>query len=124
MTLRNRQGGMSFIGLLTVIILIISMALLAMKMVPVYLRNHTIRNVIEGMKDVPGVSQMSSRKIKQLVLRRLDINSVYDFDNSTLSVQKVQGHHVIKAEYEVRQDVIGNVDIVMSFNEVAKVPLR
>ena len=115
---------MSLIGLLTVIILILSLALLAMKMIPVYMRNHTIRTVIEGMQDEPGITKMSPGNIKKMVMRRLDINSVYDFDRKTLSVKKVKGYYNIIVEYEVRQDVMGNVDLVMSFNEISKIPLR
>ena len=120
----KRQDGMSLIGLLTVVFLIISFALIAMKLVPLYMRNHTIKSVMAGMTDAPGVTKMSTRKIKQSILRRLDINSIYEFDRKTLTVKKVKGYFELRAEYEVREPIVGNIDVVLSFKELTKIPIR
>ena len=122
--LLKRQQGMSMIGMLIVIMLIIGFALLAMKLTPIYIRNNSIKTILEGMSDTPGITKMTPKKIKKMIIRRIDINSIYDFDNKTLTVKKVKGYFVLKAEYEVREHLVGNVDVVLSFKEKTEIPIR
>lgn len=121
---RNGQRGLSLVGFLMVMGLAIFFALIGMKMGPYYLRNHSINTVLQGMKDEPGVTKMAPNQIKDLIMRRLDINSVYNFDRKDINVAKDRGFFIMTAEYEVREHIVGNVDVILGFKNKAEIPIQ
>ena len=120
----SKQRGMSLIGMLMVIILIISFALLGIKIVPLYLQNHTVKKVIDGLNDEPGITKMSPRRIRQLTMKRMNVNSVYHFKEDYLSVSKGRKYITVIADYEVRENIVGNLDVMLTFHEKTEIPLR
>ncbi|OGT89593.1 MAG: hypothetical protein A2286_12655 [Gammaproteobacteria bacterium RIFOXYA12_FULL_61_12] len=121
--LAKRERGMTLIGFLIVVSLVISAALVVMKVGPYYLRNHSIKEVLDGLKEAPGITKMAPGQIKAMVIRRLDINSVYGFDSKSLNVTNEKGHIVVTADYEVREHIAGNLDVVLTFKEKTEIPI-
>ena len=120
----HRQRGMTPIGWVLVFLLIAFFALIALKLVPIYLKSFSVGSVISDLKDEPGISTMTSRQIISLVEKRLDVNMVTDVDANDIYVEKVGNTMTISADYEVRKSILGNVDIVVSFNKSVEVPAR
>ncbi|MBU0499502.1 MAG: DUF4845 domain-containing protein [Gammaproteobacteria bacterium] len=123
-SLSRDQRGMSLIGFLIVVALVIFTALLAMKLGPYYLRHNTIKSVLDGIRDEPGITKMAPGQIKDMVMRRLDINSVYNFDRKSLNVTKDKGFYVIAVDYEVREHVVGNADALLTFKDKTEIPIQ
>ena len=81
-------------------------------------------SVISDLKNEPAIGTMTSREITSIVMKRLDINLVTDVDADDIYVEKVGDTMTISADYEVRKSMLGNVDIVASFNKSVEVPAR
>lgn len=113
----KRQQGMTAIGWLIVLLLIAFFALLGMKIGPIYMENYTVKAVIKSMKQEPRITQESAIKVKDMVMRRLDINGVYDIKSSHVTVKKIPGLMTIEIKYKVQKPVIGNLDVVATFAE-------
>ena len=94
-------------------------ALIAIKMVPTYLENYSIRHVLEVMENDREVRKMTPREMKKSFIKRIKINSVYEFDRNALKIKKGKDGFHIDVNYEVRKPVAGNVSIVMEFSESA-----
>lgn len=120
----HRQRGMTPIGWVLVFLLIAFFALIALKLVPVYLESFSVGSVISGLKDEPGIGAMTSRQIASLVEKRLDINMVSGVDADDIYVERMGNMKKIIADYEVREGMLGNVDIVVSFKKSVEVPAR
>ena len=117
------QKGMTFTGVLVVVVMIVAMALTAMKLIPTYIRHSSIKTVMRNFKEEPGVTKMHPKKIKQMALNRLDINSVYDFDPKTLEVKREKKYIVLSTDYEVRKNMVANIDVVVKFSERVEIPI-
>ena len=120
----HRQRGMTTIGWVLVFLLIAFFALITLKLFPIYLKSFSVGSVISDLKDEPGISTMTSRQIISLVEKRLDVNMVTDVDANDIYVEKVGNTMTISADYEVRKSILGNVDVVVSFNKSVEVPAR
>ena len=120
----HRQRGMTPIGWVLVFLLIAFFALITLKLFPIYLKSFSVGSVISDLKDEPGISTMTSRQIISLVEKRLDVNMVTDVGANDIYVGKVGNTMTISADYEVRKSILGNVDIVVSFNKSVEVPAR
>jgi len=120
----HRQRGMTPVGWVLVFLLIAFFALLTLKLVPIYLKSFSVGSVIADLKNEPGIGAMTSRQIISLVQKRLDINMVTDVGAKDIYVEKVGDNMTISADYEVRKPMLGNVDIVVSFDKSVEVPAR
>jgi hypothetical protein len=120
----HRQRGMTPIGWILVFLLIAFFALIALKLTPIYIESFTVGSVIADLKDEPGIGSMTSREITSLIQKRFDVNSVTGVSTDDVYVEKLGGTLTISAEYEVRKSMLGNVDIVVSFNKSVEVDAR
>jgi len=115
-TLKN-QAGMTGMGWLTVIALVLFFALLIVKLVPTYIENYSIKTVLHSLEEEPLITQKTPKQIRELINKRLTINGVYDFDQKAITIQKDSGVLTVDITYEVRKPMFGNIDAVMSFND-------
>lgn len=120
----HRQRGMTPIGWILVFLLIAFFTLIALKLVPIYIDSFTIGSVISDLRKEPGISAKSPREILSMIEKRLDINMVKGISADDILVEKVGDTMTISAEYEVRENILGNVDIVVSFNKSVEVSAR
>jgi hypothetical protein len=120
----HRQRGMTPIGWILVFLLIAFFALITLKLVPVYLESFSVGSVIADLKDEPNIGSMNAREIITIIEKRLDINNVSSVKGDDIYIEKLGGTLTISAEYEVREPVLGNVDIVVSFNKKVEVEAR
>lgn len=118
----NKQRGLTMLSWLIVIGIAVFFILIGIKMIPTYLENYSIRQVLATMENDRAVRKMTPHEMKKSFLKRLKINSVYDFDRSNLKIKKENEGTSMKVDYEVRKPVAGNVAIVMTFSESAVIP--
>jgi hypothetical protein len=115
---------MTPIGWIFVFLLIAFFTLVALKLVPIYLDSFTISSVITDLKKEPGIAAKTPREVVSIIEKRLDINMVEGITTDDIFVEKVGDTMTISAEYEVRKNVLGNVDVIVSFNESVEVSAR
>ena len=117
----HRQRGMTPIGWIFVFLLIAFFTLIALKLVPIYLDSLTIASVITDLKKEPGIGAKTPREVVAIIEKRLDINMVEGITTDDIFVEKVGDTMTISADYEVRKNMLGNVDVVVSFNNSVEV---
>ena len=120
----HRQRGMTPIGWIFVFLLIAFFTLIALKLVPIYLDSFTIGSVISDLKKEPGISAKTPREVVTIIEKRLDINMVEGITADDILVEKRGDTMTISADYEVRKNMLGNVDVVVSFNKTVEVSAR
>ncbi len=118
----RRQQGMTFISLLVVLAIGVFFTLLAIKMVPTYLENFAIQEVLASVEQERSSRDLSRVRLKDNLLKRFQINGVYDFPRDKIKIEKVKGGRRILVEYEVRKPVAGNVYVVMTFSNSVVIP--
>ena len=115
----NRQSGMTMMSWLIVLGILVFFMLIGIKMVPTYLENYSIKQVLENMENDRKVRSMTPGEMKKSFMKRLKINSVYEFDRDAIKIKKEKFGTKFSVDYEIRKPVAGNVSIVMVFSESA-----
>lgn len=113
----RKQKGMTFAGWLVVLVLIGFFALLGMKLIPIYLEHYTVNKVVQGLRNEPLITKQSANQVRQMIMRRLDINGVYDLKSDNVSVKKSPGILHVAIEYQVQRKMVGNIDVLISFSD-------
>ncbi len=120
----HHQRGMTAIGWLLVMGLIAFFTLITLRLVPLYLEYSKVVSVLESLTNEPGIGIKSRREIISLVSKRFDINDVRDVSPKLITVSKEKGLTRISIEYERREHLMGNIDVVASFDKAVEVPSR
>jgi predicted membrane protein len=120
----KKQRGMTMMSWLMVLGIAVFFLLIGIKMVPTYIENYAVKQVLRNMENDRSVDKMSPVELKKSFIKRLKINSVYEFDRDAIKIKKQKDSRLFSVDYEIRKPVAGNVAIVMTFSESASFPLR
>lgn len=115
-TLKSQQG-MTAIGWLIVLGLIAFFVLLALRLTPGYLEFATVKSSLESLKNEPGITQKTPAEVRSMLGKRFDINDVKSIGSKDVKIDSQGGRMRVWVDYEVRTKVIGNVDVVTTFQD-------
>ena len=122
--IRHDQRGMTAIGWMLVLGLIAFFTLITLRLVPLYIEFGKVASVLESLPTENGIESMARSELLALVSKRFDVNDVRNVDPKLVKVSKDKGKTVIGIEYERREHLISNVDVVTSFKKHVEVPAR
>lgn len=118
----RKQTGLSFIGWLLVIGAIASGVTLILKLGPHYIDYYTMKSVIEGLPS-DRVHDMSRSELKETLEKRFKVNNLRDFKVSdVVKVERLRDGTNLLLEYERREHLFLNVDVVLTFSERYQYP--
>jgi hypothetical protein len=111
------QKGMTAIGWMLVLGLIAFFTLITLRMVPLYLEFGKVASTLESLKEQPNITQLTKSEIIKIVRKRFDINDVDSVDPKLIKISKDKGVMKVGINYERREHLVGNVDIVAIFDK-------
>lgn len=120
----KKQKGLTLISWVVVIVFLLFQGVIAMNVLPVYMTDSTVKKMMSGLPSDANTRGLSPSQLKNLVAKRLSINSVYTVKPEHISVKKGRGVHLVVIEYEPRGKLIGNLDYIVSFRHEAKIEIR
>lgn len=119
MRVPEQQRGMTLIGWVITLVIIGLVALIALRLVPVYMNSFTVGTIVEGLANDASLSSNNRGEIRDAFEKRLNINGVSAVDGKMLQFEEVAGGVRLIVAYEHRVDLLGNVDAVVSFQKEA-----
>ncbi len=114
---RNRQQGMTFISWLVILVVAGFMVMIGIKITPVYLEHYSVKESLESLKHEPLISRKPVGDIRKMLFRRLEINNIRSLSKDEVTIKRSGGVTTISVSYEERKPIIGNLSLVMSFND-------
>jgi len=114
---QNKQQGFTFIGLVIVLGFVGMVVFSVLKVFPFYLEHLSVKKALESLETYPAIRSMSTAAIKDKLEKKFNVNQVTSVDRKTIKVQRGTGDLKVDVTYEVREDYMGNVDIVLSFSD-------
>lgn len=120
MKVRRKQGGLTLIGFLIVLSMVIFVAFIGMKIGPIYMEYYSVVSAMNGVASERGSANLSPYDIRVKVLNRLYVS--YSAENvKEQHIKLTRGNGVnLRIAYEVRKPVIGNLDVVAKFDRTVK----
>ena len=118
----ERQRGMTLIGMLLLLILIGFVAVIAMKVVPVYVQYYSIKSTIESVRKEPMLAQMTPTDIQKAIDRRFTIGYVENVKASDLKIRNERNIRVLELKYDDERELFYGLYVMLKVNEV--IPLN
>ncbi len=106
--MKTTQRGMGFIGMLTMLIGIVLIAILAMKLVPAYIEYFTFKKIVT---DIAQSDATTPQEVRSAFQKRADVDYVDTVSAKDLAITKDE----ISFAYEKRIPLFANVSLVIDF---------
>ena len=114
----RRESGLTLIGFLIVLVMVLFFVYAGMRVVPMYLEYHAFGNALQTLKDDPKSKSMPPQKIKQRIQTSLWASYANDnIKKEHMHISKKSDGINIRVTYEVREPFLGNISIVGSFEK-------
>ena len=114
----RRESGLTLIGFLIVLVMVLFFVYAGMRVVPMYLEYHAFGNALQTLKDDPKSKSMPPQKIKQRIQTSLWASYANDnIKKEHMHISKKSDGINIRVAYEVREPFLGNISIVGSFEK-------
>jgi hypothetical protein len=116
----QKQQGMSLIGFLIVLSMVVFFVYVGMRVGPIYMEYYSVKNAMQGIAEEQGSANYSPFTIKDKMLNRLYI-SYSDGNVGLENIKVVRNNGVwLEVKYEVRKPMLGNLDVIAAFDERVK----
>ena len=117
----RHQKGMTGIGWLLTIAVIVFVMVIVIKLMPIYIDQFNVASVVSSLKNEPGINNMTSGEVTQIILKRLDINMVNNIKADDIYISQESNQRIIEVDYQVQKKLFANIDILISFNNRVEV---
>lgn len=117
----HRQRGVSLIGWLIILVFIGAVALIGIRVVPVYVEAFTVRSVLQGLEDDPNLRGADGSAVLEALRKRFDINDVDSVKRSNIKIEPGDGGLQVTIDYETRFPLVANIDGVAHFRQQATI---
>ena len=123
--MQDRQRGMTFLGILVIIIVVGAWVYAGIRLVPKYLEYVRVAATLEKVSDEfssnPGSTEFMLRKA---VERHFDIEMVTVIDSNDIEIKKEGGSFTMRANYEATVPLVSNVSFLLTFDKTVEVAAR
>ena len=123
--MQDRQQGMTFIGILVIIVVVGAWVYAGIRLVPIYLEFVRVASTLEKVRDEfsanPGSTEFMLRKA---IERHFDIESVTVIDSNDIEIKKDGGSFTMRASYEDTVPLVSNVSFLLTFDKTVEVAAR
>ncbi len=118
MIANHRQQGMTLLGFLIVLVVVAFFAFLIIRLFPVYSEYYAVTRALKAVSEEPGMGRASIPQIRGSLERKLYISYAKNFSSADAKITKApDGGWNVRAYYEVRGDLLYNLDYVATFDK-------
>jgi hypothetical protein len=113
----RKSKGLTLIGFVIVLAVVLFFAYAGMRVIPMYLEYHALISAMDKLANDPMAKSMTPWKIKDSIQRSLWVSyASNNIKSDHIRISKKTDGINVRVAYEVREDFLGNIDIVASFD--------
>ncbi|MGX5671822.1 DUF4845 domain-containing protein [Thermomonas sp. XSG] len=115
--MKQKQRGITMLGFLMVLCLVIFFAFCAMKIVPMYIEFYSVKQALKGLAEDQSLAGASKEKIREMYLRRLEMSYADNVKKmDAMKFESGDGGVKMVVDYERRESLLANLDVVGKFH--------
>ena len=123
--MQNRQRGMTFIGIIVLVVVVGAWIYAGIRLTPKYLEYMRVAATLEKVRDEyennPGTTEFMLRKA---VERHFDIDMVEIITSNDIEIRREGGTFTMRAAYGDTVPLAGNVSFLVEFDKSVEVAAR
>jgi len=112
----NQQRGITVIASVLILIIISFVALIGMRIIPIYLEYFSIVGILDDVGQ-EVTAKTPKTKISRAIEARFDIDYVTVIKAKDVKIKRKGSDAILELVYEDRRPLIGNLDIVAKFEK-------
>jgi hypothetical protein len=119
--MKQRQRGMTFLGLVTILLILGAGLYAALRLVPVYLEYTKVVRALEQVRDEHSTIDTNPTLIRNSLERRWDVEDIKGIGWKEIEIKKTQDGYNVRAAYNVERPFAANVYLVTKFDRVVTI---
>lgn len=113
--MKRMQRGMTMLGFLITLSVIILFLFCAMKIVPMYIEFYSVKKALASIANEQDTSNASKDKIREMFARHIKIDYVKIIKPEMLKIETTDTGYNLSVDYERREELVANLDVVAKF---------
>jgi hypothetical protein len=118
MNTRQRQAGMSVLGMLSILAMVGFFVMCVIRMTPSYIEYLSVRDIIARMAMESDMNKEGISDIRRKIANIFNSNQIYLLDPRDVEVYAKDGKTYIDSNYEVRLPIMWRIDAVLKFDDL------
>ena len=120
--MKKRQGGMTFLGIVTILLILGSAIYGAIRVVPVYLEYMEVSRAMEQVRDEHASIETSAQMIRNSLERRWDVEDIQGLSWRDVAIKKTSEGFEVRSAYAVERPFVSNLYLLVKFDKTVVVP--
>ncbi len=124
--LLKHQEGITFLGILVILAMLGCFFLFGLRAFPLYSEYFSIKQSMKGVASQPDKSRDSIIKVRRLLLKNLDINHVYTFNEKNIkkatTLKKKKGKRILYFKHISSERLFGDLYLTLKIDESLELP--
>jgi len=112
----RKQNGMTMIGFLITLAVVMLFLFCGMKIVPMYSEYYSVKKALAGLANEPGITNASKEKIREMFFKRLYMSYALNVKKEAFKIDSTDTGYRIVVDYERRESLIANLDVVGKYH--------
>lgn len=108
----KRSKGISMFGFIMAMIVVVMAAVVAMKVVPMYIEFNSVKQAMNG---VAGEQFDSTAAVRESLMKRFNINYVETVKREDITIAQKEGKYNVGVDYYVDKPLVGNLSLSAHF---------
>lgn len=113
--MKRTQGGMTMLGFLITLSVVILFIFCGMKIVPMYIEYYSVKKMMAAISNNPESANSSKDQIRKMFRRSLEIDYVKIITPEMLKIETTDSGYNLVVDYERREELVANLDVVGKF---------
>lgn len=114
--MKRMQRGMTMLGFLITLSVVILFIFCGMKIVPMYIEFYSVKKMLATISNNPESASAPKDKIRALFARSLQIDYVKIIKPEMLKIETTESGYNLVMDYERREELVANLDVVGKFH--------
>jgi SHS2 domain-containing protein len=119
--MKHRQRGATFLGIVTILLILGTAVYAGIRLVPIYLDYMKVARSMEQVRDEHAAVDTNAQLIRNSLERRWDVEDVQGIAWRDVEIKKSAEGYEIHAGYEVEQQFLYNVYLLVKFDKTVTV---
>ena len=114
--MKRTQRGMTMLGFLITLSVVILFLFCGMKIVPMYIEFYSVKKMLATSSNNQEAATAAKDKVRALFARSLQIDYVKIIKPEMLKIETTDSGYNLVMDYERREPLIANLDVVAKFH--------
>jgi len=117
---RFKQRGLTLTGMMFGSIVLVLLAVLGMKVAPVYIDDATIKKNLVAVANDSTLQNANASQVRMAYIKRAQIDSITAVSAKDIKITKDKGKLVLSANYSVEVPLVHNISLKFDFDTTSE----